>query len=165
MSIHANIQKLKENPEFENLGKRWSPEDDINLMLSLETNIITKTEIDYNKLALEFKRTVGSVQERVKLNIYKKAELQLLIDDENTIDILCKKYYIDIDEMNLFIKRKEYAKTIKILKKEAVVKKEAETITNEQLHSLILSYKEDLNDIKNVLKKINKKLSIIDIVE
>lgn len=162
--MYANIQKLKlkENPEFENLGKRWSPDEselcsDINLMLSLETNIITKTEIDYNKLALKFKRTVGSVQERVKLNIYKKAELQLLIDEENTIDILCKKYYIDIGEMNLFIKRKEASKTVKTVKKE--------TITNEQLHSLILSYKEDLNDIKNVLKKINKKLSMIDIVE
>lgn len=158
--MYANIQKLKENPEFENLGKRWSPDENINLMLSLETNIITKTEIDYNKLALKFKRTVGSVQERVKLNIYKKAELQLLIDEENTIDILCKKYYIDIGEMNLFIKRKEASKTVKTVK---TVKKE--TITNEQLHSLILSYKDDLNDIKNVLKKINKKLSMIDIVE
>ena len=149
MSMYANIQQLKENPEFENLGKRWSTEDDINLMSSLETNIVTKTCIDYNKLALEFKRTIGSVQERIKLNIYKK------LDEENTVDILCEKYNIDIGEMNFFIKRKEYSKTVK---KEVAV-------TNEQLYSLILSYQEDLKDIKKVLKKINKKLSMIEVSE
>ena len=151
--MYANIQKLKENPEFENLGKRWSTEDDINLMSSLETNIVTKTCIDYNKLALEFKRTIGSVQERIKLNIYKK------LDEENTVDILCEKYNIDIGEMNFFIKRKEYSKTTK------AVKKEATNVTNEQLYSLILRYQEDLNDIKNTLKKINKKLSMIEVSE
>jgi hypothetical protein len=153
MSMYANIQQLKENPEFENLGKRWSTEDDINLMSSLETNIVTKTCIDYNKLALEFKRTIGSVQERIKLNIYKK------LDEENTVDILCEKYNIDIGEMNFFIKRKEYSKTTK------AVKKEATNVTNEQLYSLILRYQEDLNDIKNTLKKINKKLSMIEVSE
>tara|TARA_B110000093_G_C12873075_1_gene368566 strand:- start:333 stop:788 length:456 start_codon:yes stop_codon:yes gene_type:complete len=151
--MYANIQQLKENPEFENLGKRWSTEDDINLMSSLETNIVTKTCIDYNKLALEFKRTIGSVQERIKLNIYKK------LDEENTVDILCEKYNIDIGEMNFFIKRKEYSKTTK------AVKKEATNVTNEQLYSLILRYQEDLNDIKNTLKKINKKLSMIEVSE
>ena len=155
MSMYANIQQLKENPEFENLGKRWSTEDDINLMSSLETNIVTKTCIDYNKLALEFKRTIGSVQERIKLNIYKK------LDEENTVDILCEKYNIDIGEMNFFIKRKEYSKAVK---KEVAVKKEF-AVTNEQLYSLILSYQEDLNDIKNTLKKINKKLSMIEVSE
>jgi hypothetical protein len=69
MSLYANIQKLKENPDFENLGKRWSPEDselcsDISLMSSLETNIVTKTEIDYNTIALEFKRTVEDCRRR-----------------------------------------------------------------------------------------------------
>jgi cell division protein YceG involved in septum cleavage len=61
--------------------------------------------------------------------------------------------------MNFFIKRKE------AVKKEAVLKKEADVVTNEQLYSLILSYQEDLNDIKNTLKKINKKLSMIEVSE
>lgn len=58
--------------------------------------------------------------------------------------------------MNFFIKRKEAVKA---------VKKEADVVTNEQLYSLILSYQEDLNDIKNTLKKINKKLSMIEVSE
>jgi hypothetical protein len=74
-----------------------------------------------------------------------------------------------MDEMNYLIKKKEYIKAGKIDKKDAVPKKDGifkkEIITNEQVYNLMLSYKADIEDIKNVLKKINKKLSLLEAVE
>jgi len=61
-SMYQSMQALKQNPETENLGKKWS-EEEINDLLSA-----IKDGSSLDELALEHKRTINSIRTKL-LNI------------------------------------------------------------------------------------------------
>ena len=136
------------NPETINAGQRWSNEDDKRLIMLINDNIVTKTVIDYDKIAKEFKRTVGSIKARIQLNVYN------MIDDEHTIESLCKTYYLDLEDMKLFTQR---------MSKKTENSQNTKKITIEDVYILLKSYKDDISEIKSSIKKINKKLAMLEI--
>ena len=101
--MYQALKILREAPETENAGQRWTDEEDKKLMELINDNIITAKVVDYHKISTEFKRTIGSIKARIKLNIYN------MIDDDNNIEDLCNKYLVDINEMTSFVENKNKA--------------------------------------------------------
>jgi hypothetical protein len=109
-----------------NSYKLWTFEEDKELMKRASKNE------KYNTLANYFKRTIGAISSRIKHNILN------MIDDDNDLESLCKKYYVDIDEILEFKKRKELEKKEKSEKN--------------------IKEKDILIEIRDLLKEINTKL-------
>ena len=57
--MYKNIIKLQSNDETSNCGKSWNIEDDLKLIKYVEENK------PYDDIAIEFKRTTGSIRTRV----------------------------------------------------------------------------------------------------
>ena len=143
--------------ETTNAGQKWSVIDDKQLITIINDNIVTKTGIDYDNIAKIFKRTPGAIKARIQLNVYN------MIDDENTIETLCKKYYLNLAEMNLFIQRM-YNKSKKSDKYDKSDKSDkSDKISIEDVYNLLKFYKDDINEIKSSIKKINKKLAMLEL--
>jgi hypothetical protein len=138
----------KELKTTTNAGQRWTDEDDKKLMESVNNNIILEKVVNYNKIASEFKRTIGSIKARIKFNIYN------MINNDNTIEDLCNKYLVNINEMTIYVETKNK----KIDKKIEKTKK----VTIDNIYNLLISYKDDIDEIKTSIKLINKKLKIVD---
>ena len=68
--MYQALKNLREAPETKNAGQRWTDEEDKKLMELINDNIITAKVVDYHKISTEFKRTIGSIKARIKLNIY-----------------------------------------------------------------------------------------------
>lgn len=147
--MYQALKTLREAPETENAGQRWTDEEDKKLMELINDNIITVKVVDYHKIATEFKRTIGSIKARIKLNIYNT------IDDDNTIEDLCNKYLVDVNEMTAFVENKN--KTVE--KKLEKTKK----VSIDDVYNLLVSYKDDIDEIKTSIKFINKKLKRLGI--
>ena len=135
----------KELKTTTNAGQRWTDEDDKKLMESVNNNIILEKVVNYNKIASEFKRTIGSIKARIKFN---------MINNDNTIEDLCNKYLVNINEMTIYVETKNK----KIDKKIEKTKK----VTIDNIYNLLISYKDDIDEIKTSIKLINKKLKIVD---
>jgi len=54
--MYQNMQKLKENPDTENIGKKWTEEENLELLKEVEDGIILED------IALNHKRTLGSIK-------------------------------------------------------------------------------------------------------
>ena len=54
--MYQNMQKLKENPDTENIGKKWTEEEILELLKEVEDGIILED------IALNHKRTLGSIK-------------------------------------------------------------------------------------------------------
>lgn len=54
--MYAKMQKLKSNPDFENIGKKWTEEERNELLNEI------KDETDIKDIALLHKRTIGSIR-------------------------------------------------------------------------------------------------------
>ena len=147
--MYQALKTLREAPETENAGQRWTDEEDKKLMELINDNIITVKVVDYHKIATEFKRTIGSIKARIKLNIYN------MIDDDNNIVDLCNKYLVDINEMTSFVENKNKAveKNLEKTKKVSI----------DDVYNLLVSYKDDIYEIKTSIKSINKKLKKLGI--
>jgi hypothetical protein len=149
--MYQAINKLKEEPETANSGNKWTTLEDNQLMEMIRDNIITTTVVDYHKIANKFKRTVGSIKARIKLNIYK------MIDEDNAIETLCDKYLIDVSEMSAFVESKKRAEKDKSTRIDSKSKK----ISIEDIYDLLVSYKDDIGEIKTSIKHIYKKLGML----
>ena len=60
-SMYHNMQALKQNPETENMGKKWSEEETNNLLTAI------KDGSSLDELAIEHKRSINSI--RITSNI------------------------------------------------------------------------------------------------
>jgi hypothetical protein len=78
-----------------NKGKKWSSTDDDELM----RRALSKDS--YSDMAAFFDRTESAVKYRIMLNAYK------MINPDNSMEYLCNKYGINVNEMIKFKKRKE----------------------------------------------------------
>jgi hypothetical protein len=141
----AKLKELKENPNTENTGTKWTEEDDKKLMVMVKNDLLKYGKINYNNIALEFKRTNGSIVARIKLNVYK------MINDETNVEELCEKYQINKMDMDFFIEQQS--------KRE---KKSKSTISNDDIHNLLLSFKDEIDEIKRYIKSINTRLKRIE---
>jgi len=140
--MYQNIQKLKENPTTENIGKRWS-EDEINTLLDE-----VKNNVSIDDIALNHKRTAGSVNSKL-LNIGHS----LLIDKKIEMSEVCKIINMSIEHLKDYITKKNKLKEIVKLSNENPDKTITET----------LSEKID----KKVTEKVNSMmydLSIFDVL-
>ena len=149
--MYQALKILREAPETENAGQRWTDEEDKKLMELINDNIITAKVVDYHKIATEFKRTIGSIKARIKLNIYN------MIDDYNNIEDLCNKYLVDINEMTSFVENKNKAVEKKLEK--------TKKVSIDDVYNLLVSYKDDIDEIKTSIKFINKKLKKLEIYD
>jgi len=57
--MYNNFIKFQSNDETSNCGKRWDNEDHLKLIKYVEENK------SYDDIAIEFKRTIGSIRSRV----------------------------------------------------------------------------------------------------
>jgi hypothetical protein len=149
--MYQALKILREAPETENAGQRWTDEEDKKLMELINDNIITAKVVDYHKISTEFKRTIGSIKARIKLNIYN------MIDDDNNIEDLCNKYLVDINEMTSFVENKNKAVEKKLEK--------TKKVSIDDVYNLLVSYKDDIDEIKTSIKFINKKLKKLEIYD
>ena len=106
------LQKLKENPITENIGKRWS-DNEINTLINE-----IKNNISLDDIALNHKRTIGSINSRL-LNIG-----YLLLDKKLEIIEICK-----ITEMSIELIKNYIIKDISKLHVEKLNKKVPTEIT------------------------------------
>ena len=70
--MYHNIQKLKENPDTANIGKKWSDEEISELLKQIKDNV------DLNTIAVLHKRTVGSITSKLLQIAYKYDQKILL---------------------------------------------------------------------------------------
>jgi len=151
--MYSAMQKLRENSETINAGQRWTNEDDKQLMEMINNNIITKNTIDYHTISSAFKRTVGSIKARIQLNVYN------MIDETNTIEDLCNKYHLELTEMNIFIDKQKSKKEYKKPENKST------KTTIDDIYNLLISYRTDFEEIKQSIKRINKKLKKLELNE
>ena len=149
--MYQALKILREAPETENAGQRCTDEEDKKLMELINDNIITAKVVDYHKISTEFKRTIGYIKARIKLNIYN------MIDDDNNIEDLCNKYLVDINEMTSFVENKNKAVEKKLEK--------TKKVSIDDVYNLLVSYKDDIDEIKTSIKFINKKLKKLEIYD
>ena len=145
------MQKLRENPEIINAGQPWTNEDDKQLIEMINNNIITKNTIDYHTISSAFKRTVGSIKARIKLNVYN------MIDETNTIEYLCNKYHLEVSKMNIFVDKQKSKKENKKSENKST------KTTIDDIYNLLISYRNDFDEIKLSINKINKKLKKLEL--
>jgi hypothetical protein len=143
----AKFEELKENPNTANIGTKWTEEDDKKLMKIVDNYILNNNEINYNNIALEFKRTIGSIVARIKLNVYR------MINDQTNVGELCNKYQINQMDMDFFIEQQS---------KREREKKSKSTISNNEIHNVLLSFKDEIDEIKRYFKSINSRLKRIE---
>ena len=92
-SMYQSMQALKQNPETENLGKKWS-EEEINDLLSA-----IKDGSSLDELALEHKRTINSI--RTKLLVIADHYITNKKMDINEVSKIVKMPVIKINEFLL----------------------------------------------------------------
>jgi len=101
--MYQNIQKLKDNPETENIGKRWT-EDEITTLLNE-----IKDNMSIHDIALNHKRTIGSINSKL-LSIGQS----LLINKKIEITEVCKIINMSIEHLKEYIAKKNKQKEVLI---------------------------------------------------
>jgi len=95
--MYDNSAKLQDNTETSNHGKKWNIEDDLKLIKYMEENK------SYEDIAIDFKRTIGSIKSRVLDKIIFKE-----YNDDN-VEELATKYCYDVEYLKKCL---EYKKKI-----------------------------------------------------
>ncbi len=87
---------LKNNEDTSKAGTKWTIEEDQKLIEEISTNI------PYEEIALDHKRTINAIKSRVITNIiYPKYKDNI----ENNIDSISKEYNIDNETIIKYIKK------------------------------------------------------------
>jgi ATP-dependent exoDNAse (exonuclease V) alpha subunit len=129
--MHKNIQKLRDNPETENAGKKWS-EQEVNELLN---NIKTLT---FDEAALIHKRTPGSIKSKLLSIALSLINKKMLIDEITQIVKLSKESILDY--MNKQPEQKSKKKSENL-----------ETNDNKLTGSEILELMQDTTTVSNLL--------------
>lgn len=82
-----------------------------------------------------------------------------MIDENNTIEDLCNKYYLEVSEMNIFIDKQKSKKEYKQSENKST------KTTIDDIYNLLITYRNDFDEIKQSIKKINKKLKKLEIYD
>jgi hypothetical protein len=126
-----------------NAGLRWSTEEHNELIHKAQNTPL-------EELAKHFERTVSALSTRIKQHI------SSTVDDENTLEELCQKYHVAIDDMLFFIEReKQKDQTRKEPIKKQVMKTvdTCQHITNNNLNTQLLTEIRDLLNL--IVAKLN----------
>ncbi len=129
-----HIKPLRDEPTTANAGLRWSTEEHDELIHMAQN-------LPLEELAKHFKRTVSALSTRIKQHIASA------VDDENSLEELCKKYHIAVDDMLFFVEREKQKKQTR---KEPIKKQVTKTvdtcqhITNNNLNTQLLTEIRDL---------------------
>lgn len=94
--MYHNIQKLKENPDTANIGKKWSDEEISELLKQIKDNV------DLNTIAVLHKRTVGSITSKLLQIAYK----YVMVNNQD-LNKVSKLVNISISDINTFISKSE----------------------------------------------------------
>jgi len=94
--MYGNIMKLQSNDETSNCGKRWNIEDDLKLIKYMEENK------SYDDIAIEFKRTIGSIKSRVLDKIIFPE-----YNDDNCQELAKKYRYDDVEYFKKCLENKK----------------------------------------------------------
>lgn len=82
-----------------------------------------------------------------------------MIDETNTIEDLCNKYHLELTEMNIFIDKQKSKKEYKKPENKST------KTTIDDIYNLLISYRNDFEEIKQSIKRINKKLKKLELNE
>jgi len=145
--MFKGIQDLRNNDETSRAGNKWLSDEDAKLCQEIKSNI------SYDDIALEHKRTLGGIKSRVISHImYPKYK------NENTsIDELASIYNIEKDLIEKYIQKIENPST-----KQQTTNKNKEnkhTICDNTYTDKITSLK--LNSLENKLMILEQKLDYI----
>ena len=91
MSIGARMQQMKENPDTANVGKKWTNEENDELMKL----VMAKTSVD--DMAKAHKRTPNSIQQQI-LKLASK-----MVSDTKTVDEAAKEVNVHPEELTAYI--------------------------------------------------------------
>lgn len=130
--MYKNCQELRSNPETCNAGKKWETEED-----ELLVKLVNENK-SHQEIAIEFKRTEGSIRARIidKI-IFPK------YNNENITELAKKYNFNDIEYLERCIK-------VRIEKENAII---AENIISNETKE---EYEERMEKIKK--EKLNKKI-------
>jgi hypothetical protein len=126
--MYQNIQKLKENPDTENIGKKWT-EEEITILLNE-----IKENKSINDIALSHKRTVGSINSKL-LSIGQS----LLINKKIEISEACKIINMSIEHLKEYIAKKN--------------KQKENTKENTITETILSEFELDKNKLKSFIHK------------
>jgi len=110
--MYKNIMKLQSNDETSNCGKSWNNEDDLKLIKYVEENK------SYKDIAIEFKRTIGSIRSRVLDKIIFPE-----YNDDNVAELAKKYNYDDVGYLKKCLENKKRICCEKLKPKEDKVQK------------------------------------------
>jgi len=108
--MYAKMQKLKSNPDFENIGKKWTEEERNELLNEI------KDETDIKDIALLHKRTIGSIRGKL-LDIAD----HLIKDKKMDINEVSKIVRLSVIEITDYLLKKLPKKEPKVPKPESHV--------------------------------------------
>jgi ATP-dependent DNA helicase PIF1 len=123
MSYHQHLQKLKENPETENVGKKWDEEELNELLKEI------KDKIPFEEIAKSHKRTEGAVRSKllqIAVHLINKKE-KPMIEVVEIVRLSEKSINDYIDKLNNKTKAPKKAAEIK-LKDLSIPKEENQNI-------------------------------------
>lgn len=127
-----NGKHLRDEPTTANAGLRWSTEEHDELI-----HMAQNTPLE--ELAKHFKRTVSALSIRIKQHIASA------VDDENSLEALCRKYHVAVDDMLYFIERE---KQKELTRTEPIKKQVMKTVDTCQQNTQLLT---EIRDLLNVI--------------
>ena len=130
--MNGRSKNLRDDPITANAGLRWSVEEHNQLI-----NMAENTPLE--ELAKHFKRTVSAISIRIKHHIVS------VVNDDNSLEELCKKYHVNVDDMLLFIERE---KQKELTRTEPIKKQVIKTVDTCQLNTQLLT---EIRDLLNVI--------------
>ena len=149
------MDNLRKNEETSRVGKKWTVEEDEELMKELND------KKSYEEIALNHKRTIGGIKSRVICNI-----LYLHYKDKSkTIEELSLEYNIEIDLVLKYINKRDNKMEIKDSNESTIVKyidkkeikKDSEIKTKVNIEILY----DKIISLENRMLSIEKKLDAI----
>lgn len=118
-SMYHNMLKLKENPDTENIGSKWT-EDEINDLLNE-----VKNNISLDDIALKHKRTVGSIRGK----LYNIAE-HYINQKKMNVNEVSKIVNIPVIKINDYLLKKLPKKESELVKETAYINNNIEILQN-----------------------------------
>jgi len=94
--MYQNIQKLKNNPDTANIGKRWSEEETLELLNERKDNFT------FEEIAMLHKRSPGSIISKLLQCAYK-----YIVNDNQDINDISSTLKLSIEDINDFINKQE----------------------------------------------------------
>jgi hypothetical protein len=88
MNLHENIQKIKDNPETSSFGKKWTIEEEKQLITYINEN----KSID--DIAKEHKRTSGGIRSHIR-----EIAVRMIRNDGKTIEEVCEILHVTPEEI------------------------------------------------------------------